>query len=80
MHELGILYKVVERVLEAVNDHALTEVEAIVLAIGEGSGIVPSYLHACFPAAIDGTMLENTKLEIEVTKSDDFMVKEIRAR
>ena len=70
MHELGILYKVTERVLEAVEEHALTEVEAIVLSIGENSGIVPSYLHACFPAAIDGTILEKTKLEVQLVTTN----------
>lgn len=27
---------------------------------------IPNYMQECFPAAVDGTMFENTKLEIEV--------------
>ena len=64
MHELGILYNIVEQILEVVAEQDLTEVEAIVLTVGENSGVIPSYLHACFPAAVDGTMLEKTLLEV----------------
>ena len=70
MHELGIMYNIVERVLEVVKNNELTEVEAIVLTVGEQSGVVPQYLHSCYPAAIDGTMLESTLLEVEVIAAD----------
>lgn len=66
MHELGIMYHIVEQVLKVVEVNQLLEVEAIVLQVGELSSVVPRYLHACFPAAVDGTLLENTKLEIEI--------------
>lgn len=66
MHELGIMYHVVEQVMGVVETNQLSEVEAIVLQVGELSSVVPRYLHACFPAAVDGTMLENTKLEVEI--------------
>lgn len=66
MHELGIMYHIVEQVLRVVTENQLSEVEAIVLQVGELSSVVPRYLHACYPAAVDGTVLENTKLEIEV--------------
>lgn len=65
MHELGIMYHVVEQVLRVIETNQLSEVEAIVLQVGEFSSVVPRYLHACFPPAVDGTVLENTKLEIE---------------
>ncbi len=66
MHELGIMYHIVEQVTSVVEQNQLTEVEAIVLQVGELSSVVPRYLHACFPAAVDGTVLENTKLEVEI--------------
>lgn len=66
MHELGIMYHIVEQVLNVVETNQLSEVEAIVLQVGELSSVVPRYLHACYPAAVDGTILENTKLEIEM--------------
>jgi len=70
MHELGIMYNIVERVLEVVKANELTEVEAIVLTVGEQSGVVPQYLHSCFPAAVDGTILEKTQLEVEVVTAN----------
>lgn len=66
MHELGIMYHIVEQVLKVVETNKLQEVEAIVLQVGELSSVVPRYLNACFPAAVDGTILENTKLEVEI--------------
>ncbi|MGF7012048.1 hydrogenase nickel incorporation protein HypA/HybF [Lachnospiraceae bacterium PF1-22] len=65
MHELGIMYHIVKQVLRVVEDNQLEEVEAIVLQVGELSSVIPRYLKACYPAAVDGTLLEATKLEIE---------------
>ncbi len=66
MHELGIMYHVVKQVLKVVEDNQLEEVEAIVLQVGELGTVVPHYLESCFPVAVDGTILEKTKLEIEI--------------
>ncbi len=66
MHELGIMYHIVDKVLRVVEINQLSQVEAIVLQVGELSSVVPRYLKACFPAAVDGTVLENTKLEVEI--------------
>ncbi|MDL2235158.1 hydrogenase maturation nickel metallochaperone HypA [Christensenellaceae bacterium OttesenSCG-928-L17] len=66
MHELGIMYHVVSQVLSVVKENELEEVEAIVLQVGELASVVPRYLEACYPAAVDGTILENTALEIEM--------------
>ena len=70
MHELGIMYHVVEQVLKVVETNQLSKVDAIVLQVGELSSVVPRYLHACFPAAVDGTLLENTKLEVEILQAN----------
>ena len=74
MHELGIMYHIVEQVLKVVNTNQLTKVEAIVLQVGEMSSVVPRYLHACYPAAVDGTILENTKLEVEIIGGREFLL------
>lgn len=79
MHELSIMYHIVEKVMRVVETNQLSEVEAIVLQVGESSSVVPRYLHACFPAAADGTVLENTKLEVEIVSGGEFYLKEIRA-
>lgn len=79
MHELGIMYHIVEKVLKVVETNQLSEVEAIVLQVGELSSVIPRYLHACYPAAVDGTILEGTKLEVEIINGKEFYLKEIRA-
>ena len=79
MHELGIMYHIVDQVLKVVDNNQLSKVEAIVLQVGDMSSVVPRYLHACYPAAVDGTMLEKTDLEVEIIAGKGFYLKEIRA-
>ncbi len=66
MHELGIMINVVETVEDFAKQNGITQIEKLVLQIGELSSVIPRYAEACYPAAVDGTMLEETKLEIEV--------------
>lgn len=66
MHELSVCYEVVRTLDDLVVEHKLTEVDSVTLEIGELSTMIPRYMEECFPAAVDGTMFENTKLEIEV--------------
>ncbi len=66
MHELGVVIEVVKTVKNFAEKNAVTKIEKIVLQIGELSSMIPKYIEACYPAAVDGTMMENTKLEIEI--------------
>jgi hydrogenase nickel incorporation protein HypA/HybF len=66
MHELGILSSLVCTVEEIVQDEGLTEVEKIVIEVGELSGIVPRYIEQCYPAAVYKTFMEKTALELVV--------------
>ncbi|WP_320128247.1 hydrogenase maturation nickel metallochaperone HypA [uncultured Sphaerochaeta sp.] len=66
MHELSVVMEVVKIVEKAMQENNLQQVKTIVLQIGEVSSMIPRYLHECFPAAVDGTALENSKLEIEI--------------
>lgn len=66
MHELGIIAEVVRVVEDIARKQQLTKVETLVLQIGELSSVVPYYVEQCYPAASYGTLLENTRLEIEV--------------
>ena len=51
----------------------------LVLQVGEESPVVPHYLEACYPAAVDGTLMEETKLKIEIVPGKEFVIKEIVA-
>ena len=66
MHELGILSAVVKTVEQIVKDENLTKVDSIVLQVGELSGVVPSFIEECYPAAVYKTSLEDTELELEI--------------
>ncbi len=66
MHELGIMINVVETVENFAKENEISEIDKLVLQIGELSSVIPRFAEACYPAAADGTMLQNTKLEIEI--------------
>ncbi len=66
MHELGILVEIVHRVETVMDRQGLTQVESLVLQIGEMASVVPYFIEQCYPAAVNGTRLENTRLEIEI--------------
>ncbi|WP_252250474.1 hydrogenase maturation nickel metallochaperone HypA [Clostridium sp. ZBS13] len=66
MHELGVVFDVVKTVENFVKKNGLTQIDTLVLQIGELSSMIPKYIEACYPAAVDGTLLQDTKLEIEI--------------
>lgn len=65
MHELGVLSAMVKTIEEIVEKEGLTKVQKLVLEVGELSGIIPSYMEACWPAAVYKTFMEDTVLEME---------------
>lgn len=66
MHELGIVMEIVRVVDEFAKEQDITKIDTIVLQIGELSGVIPEFIKECYPAAIDGTYMEDTKLEVEI--------------
>ncbi|WP_332841592.1 MULTISPECIES: hydrogenase maturation nickel metallochaperone HypA [Paraclostridium] len=66
LHELGVVIEVVKTVERVVLEQNLNKVDTVVLQIGELSSMIPKYIRECYPAAVDGTMLHDTKLEIEI--------------
>ncbi|MBU5486030.1 hydrogenase maturation nickel metallochaperone HypA [Clostridium sp. MSJ-11] len=66
MHELGVVIEVVKVVENFAARNNLTKIDTVVLQIGELSSMIPKYVENCYPAAVDGTMLEGTKLKIEI--------------
>lgn len=66
MHELGVVINVIETVEKIARENQLTKIDTLVLQIGELSSMIPRYIEACYPVAVDGTLLQDTKLEIEI--------------
>ncbi|MBE5985850.1 MAG: hydrogenase maturation nickel metallochaperone HypA, partial [Paenibacillaceae bacterium] len=61
MHELGVMTEVVRIVENVVTEQKLTQVESLVLRIGEMASVIPYYVEQCYPVAVNGTILENTR-------------------
>ncbi|WOO35076.1 hydrogenase maturation nickel metallochaperone HypA [Anaerocolumna sp. AGMB13020] len=66
MHELGVVIEVVNTVERFAQANDVSRIDSLVLQIGEMSSMVPKYIEAVYPAAIEGTILADTELIIEV--------------
>ena len=66
MHEIGVLFEVVKTVEKFAQENNVKKIETLVLQIGELSSMVPRYMKNLYPAAIEGTILEDSELEIQV--------------
>lgn len=66
MHELGVVIEVIKTIEKIAKEQQLTKIDTVVLQIGELSSMIPMYVEKCYPAAVDGTILHDTKLKIEV--------------
>lgn len=66
MHEIGVVMNIIETVEKFAKKNGVTQIDTLVLQIGELSSTIPKYVEACYPAAVEGTMMENTKLKIEI--------------
>jgi len=69
MHELGVIIEVAKAVEEIALENGIQDINTIVLQIGEISSMIPRYIEECYPAAVDGTFLEKTKLKLEIIKA-----------
>ena len=68
MHELGIVFEIQKRVSAVAEENglALSDIAQVVVEVGEASTIVPRYLKECWPAATDGTEMQDTELVVEI--------------
>ena len=66
MHELGIVFHVIERVEEVREENGLRSVASVTLQVGEVSAIVDAYLADCWRWAADKReALKGAELRIE---------------
>lgn len=66
MHELGIVYQIVKTVDAVKKEQSLSEIDTIVLQIGEMSDVVPKFIEKAWDSVKSATAYGNTKMEIEV--------------
>ena len=66
MHELGIVFYVINLVEDVAKENELTKVTRVKLTLGEVSGVIPHYLTDCWQwAAAKNELLYGSILEIE---------------
>ena len=69
MHELGVMFKVLDTVESIVAAQGADRVSAIVLDIGELSSVIPMFIEDYYPLMIENRPLfEGCRLEIERTE------------
>ncbi|NTV77578.1 MAG: hydrogenase maturation nickel metallochaperone HypA [Clostridiales bacterium] len=66
MHEIGVLFEIVKTVEQFAEENQVEQIEKLVLQIGELSSMIPKYLKNLYPAAVEGTILDGSELEIEI--------------
>ena len=67
MHEMSLAIQAIRNVLEFAEDNGIDEIDTVVLEIGELSLVVPEYMEEAWKAACQRTMLEKTRLQLDVT-------------
>ena len=66
MHELGVVFKVIDQVEQIAAENDVTRVEAVTLQLGEVSAVIPEYLADCWKWAVKRTeVMQQARLEIE---------------
>jgi len=66
MHELAIAENLLQIVNETIKEHHLIKVERIKLKIGILTAVVPEALEFSWRALTEDTMLEHTRLDMEI--------------
>lgn len=66
MHELGVVFHIIRSVEQVAAENQLEKVSAVVLELGEVSGVIPDYLTDCWKwAAAKTELVEGSELKIE---------------
>ena len=67
MHELGVVFYIIDDIKEAAEQNNVSKVTSVTLELGEVSTVIPYYLEDCFNWAVKkhGPLLEDCKMIIE---------------
>jgi hydrogenase nickel incorporation protein HypA/HybF len=67
MHELSIAQGIVDIIRQYVPEEQAADVRRVRIRVGQMAGIVPDSLDFCFGAIVNGTPMEEARLDIEET-------------
>ena len=66
MHELGVVFKIIDNLKEVAEDNGLEKIDAVTIKLGEVSTVIPEYLQDCWKWARKRTALLNeAELKVE---------------
>ena len=73
MHELGVVFHVIDSIKEVAEENQLTKIESVTLQLGKVSAVVPALLKDCWKWAVDREELtKGCKLLIEPIEAITF--------
>ena len=70
MHELGVVFHIIDDVTEVGRENNLTNIQSVTLQLGTVSTVIPDYLKDCWKWAVDRT---------ELLKGADLIIEPIEA-
>ena len=72
MHEMSIVIRFTDIAKDFAVKNNAAKVNKVVLQVGELTGAVPRYLEMFYPAVVEGTLLEGSKLVVETIEASVF--------
>ncbi len=73
MHELGVVFHVIDNIKEVAEENNLTKVESVTLRLGTVSAVVPALLKDCWKWAVDREeLMKGCELVIEPIEALTF--------
>ncbi len=73
MHELGVVFSVIKQVEKIGEENAVSNVDKVVLELGEVSTVIPEYLEDCWKWAVKRTeIMQQAELEIRIIDAVTF--------
>lgn len=71
MHELGVVFHVIDMVEEVAKENSLTEIQSVTLELGEVSTVIESYLQDCWKWAVENRseIMHGAKLNVETIQA-----------
>ena len=66
MHELGIVYHIIDTLEQVAKENELTHIDSVTMEVGEVSAVIPDYLTDCWAwAAGKNELLRGCRMEVE---------------
>ncbi|MCR5396867.1 MAG: hydrogenase maturation nickel metallochaperone HypA [Lachnospiraceae bacterium] len=73
MHELGVVFKVIDDIKEVAAENDITKVESVTLQLGKVSAVIPNLLEDCWKWAVDREeLMKGCELVIEPIEAITF--------